>query len=72
MADFVDESAELEELQRRIALQKAQQVKQDPLPDCEECGDPIPEERQQAIGARLCIGCAEFHEARGRHFRNER
>ena len=66
MADFADEAAALEDLNRRLALQKAS------APDCEECGDLDTEERQQAIGARLCVGCAEFREARARHFKNER
>lgn len=38
------------------------------LHECEECGDPIPEARRQAIaGVRLCINCQvalDKHEAR--------
>ena len=71
MADFADEAAALEDLNRRLALAARKPAKHDPLPDCEECGDPIPEERQQAIGARLCVGCAEFREARERHYRGQ-
>lgn len=33
---------------------------------CEECGDPIPEARRQAIpGVRLCVACQEAHDADG-------
>ena len=32
-------------------------------PDCEECGDPIPEARRQAVpGVRLCIACQQAHD----------
>ena len=34
------------------------------LSHCEDCGEPIPQARQQAIhGVRLCLLCQEYHEA---------
>ena len=37
------------------------------LEDCEECGDEIPKERQQAIrGVTRCIYCQELLERKGR------
>lgn len=37
------------------------------LSHCEQCGEPIPLGRQQAIrGVRLCVLCQEDREARGR------
>jgi len=36
--------------------------------DCEECGDPIPEARRQAMpGARLCIHCQSRQDAQNRY-----
>ncbi len=33
--------------------------------ECEECGDPIPEARRQALpGVRLCVACREEMDSR--------
>ena len=35
--------------------------------DCEDCGEPIPEARRQAVpGARRCVVCQEAHDAETR------
>ena len=49
------------EVQRALAKQR-----QEPsLSECEECGEDIPVERQQAIpGVRLCIHCKTRSERR--------
>ena len=36
-------------------------------PDCEDCGEPIPEARRQAVpGVRRCVACQEAHDAETR------
>ncbi|MGE0860161.1 MAG: DksA/TraR family C4-type zinc finger protein [Gammaproteobacteria bacterium] len=36
-------------------------------PDCEECGEPIPEARRRAVpGVRRCVGCQEALDAEAR------
>ncbi|MBK8961390.1 MAG: DksA/TraR family C4-type zinc finger protein [Proteobacteria bacterium] len=36
-------------------------------PDCEDCGEPIPEARRQAVpGVRRCVACQEQHDADAR------
>ena len=33
------------------------------LTHCEECGQPIPQARREALpGVRLCVGCQEAHD----------
>ncbi len=35
--------------------------------DCEDCGEPIPEARRQAVpGVRRCVSCQEAHDADAR------
>ncbi|KFZ36660.1 hypothetical protein HR45_15325 [Shewanella mangrovi] len=39
------------------------------LHECEECGEPIPEARRQAIaGVRLCINCQAEHDKHAARF----
>lgn len=35
--------------------------------DCQDCGEPIPEARRQAVpGVRRCVACQEAHDAETR------
>jgi phage/conjugal plasmid C-4 type zinc finger TraR family protein len=48
---------ELKRLQARRALVG------ESLPECAECGEPIPEARRRALpGVQLCIACQEVHD----------
>jgi phage/conjugal plasmid C-4 type zinc finger TraR family protein len=36
-------------------------------PDCEDCGEPIPEARREAVpGVRRCVACQEAYDAEHR------
>jgi len=46
-------------VQRKLA----EQAQQPSLTHCEECGDEIPEKRQQLVkGVRLCVFCQQLQE----------
>jgi phage/conjugal plasmid C-4 type zinc finger TraR family protein len=70
MADISDKATDREaellsdallEQRLRAAKNKAAQS----LPECAECGDDIPTQRQKAVpGVRLCVAC----QARTEHF----
>lgn len=41
----------------------AKQAENPSLEECEECGEPIPEQRRLLIpGVTLCVDCKEYHE----------
>ncbi|QMI04641.1 DksA/TraR family C4-type zinc finger protein [Citrobacter sp. RHB25-C09] len=43
-----------------VARARGEIPRGDSLYECEECGDPIPEARRQAVpGVRLCITCQQ-------------
>lgn len=64
MSRYHDQAAEVELLHRQIALDK-QAAKTAAMPAvsayfCEECGEPIPEARREAVpGCRCCVDCQE-------------
>lgn len=69
MTDIFDRAAELEQRQREYWLlkQKEKQQYAPPAYECEECGEPIPEARRQAVPAcRTCISCQEEIEKYGK------
>ncbi|RMX03648.1 hypothetical protein EBQ24_12390 [Allofranklinella schreckenbergeri] len=42
----------------RQAVRAARQRSAAPVLDCEDCGEPIPQARRQALpGVRRCVGC---------------
>lgn len=71
MSRYHDQAAEVELLQREIALSN-QAAKLAAAPavsayECEECGEPIPEARRMAvIGCRCCVACQEEMERYGK------
>lgn len=70
MTDLYDRAAEIEQFHRETAIRK-QAEKNNPAAvsayDCEECGEPIPEARRQAvIGCRCCISCQQEIEQYGK------
>lgn len=66
MTDFIDRACALEEMQRAHALARQAACAAQNYPsayECEECGEPIPEARRQAVlGCRLCIDCQRAYE----------
>lgn len=66
IADIANDRIQIE-LDQRLAvhgLTRPRQVAE----ECEECGDPIPFERVQALAKLDCLRCVEcqgFHERRG-------
>ena len=70
MTDLYDRAAEIEQFHRETAIRK-QAEKNNPAAvsayECEECGQPIPEARRQAvIGCRCCISCQQEIEQYGK------
>ncbi|MRN37198.1 conjugal transfer protein TraR [Neisseria sp. N95_16] len=69
MTDIFDQAAELEARQREYWLKKQREKTEYSASayECEECGEPIPEARRQAvIGCRCCIECQEEIEQYGK------
>ena len=71
MTDLYDRAAEIEALHRENALRRqAEKTAANPAVsayECEECGEPIPEARRQAItGCRCCIACQQEIEKYGK------
>jgi phage/conjugal plasmid C-4 type zinc finger protein, traR family len=70
MTDFIDRACDLEEMQRAHALARQADRAAQNYPsayECEECGEPIPEARRQAVpGCRLCIDCQREQEKYGK------
>lgn len=67
MSDALDQAAQYEEQDRARALaaHRARQATGDSATHCDDCGEPIPAARRQAVaGCRLCIDCAEYAERR--------
>ena len=61
MTDLYDRAAEIEQFHRETAIRK-QAEKNNPAAvsayECEECGEPIPEERRTAQpGCQFCVAC---------------
>ena len=57
--DQIDASVEDAVLRARSRLPRGES-----LCECEECGNPIPEARRQAVpGVRLCVGCQQIEDA---------
>lgn len=67
MADALDQAQAIEEKNRTLALQKAQQnrekaniVNGETL--CLYCNEQVPEKRVKAVNAVRCIDCQTLHE----------
>lgn len=67
MADEIDIANDLvmREMESRIAA--ARQTDRVGEPECEECGEPVPEVRRQ-LGKSTCIECATTAERRAKLF----
>lgn len=70
MSQLNDQATELEELHRQAALMnqtnRAKMPKESAY-ECQECGEPIPEARRQAIiGCCCCIDCQQELEKYGK------
>jgi phage/conjugal plasmid C-4 type zinc finger TraR family protein len=66
MADECDNAQAVEALHLKIALKNAgsSTLQRESLHYCEECDEPIPEARRQAVpGVRLCVDCQEDTDA---------
>lgn len=68
--DPLDRAAEYEANHREGALARQREQSQShaiSAYECEECGEPIPEARRQAVaGCRCCISCQEEMERYGK------
>lgn len=70
MTDDIDRAAEREQQLRDDALRDqarraglAGRTVADSAVECEDCSEPIPEPRRQAVpGVRLCVACQAIHE----------
>lgn len=69
MADAADIANDLMQLRIDQQLAARERVRQCPVAEeCEDCGDPIPFERVQALAKLPCLRCVEcqaLHERRG-------
>ena len=51
-----------------VTAARARLPKGESAADCDECGEPIPERRRQAVpGVRTCVGCQSGRDARVVH-----
>ena len=67
--DIADEASDREMADREIALaaRRAARPVGDSASHCLDCGEPIPEARQQAVpGVTLCVECQTVQEHQGR------
>jgi len=65
MADEADMAAQRQQSDIDHALAQREQYAGESLEHCEECGEPIPEQRRQKVaGCRLCVECKEEAERR--------
>ena len=72
MADEADIGNEVAERNLNMALQAAKTVKREQSEECVECGEEIPQARQDASGGTdLCIGCAGRIELQAKQFRQQ-
>lgn len=66
MTDIADKASESEDLFLAEALYKAgrpSEYQGESNYECDDCGDPIPEARRQAVpGCTRCVYCQEYFE----------
>lgn len=70
--DEIDSAQERQdaELRRLITAQVYALPRGESARECQECGEPIPEDRRQAMpGCRFCVRCQEALELRQRGHR---
>lgn len=69
MTDQFDRAAEVEQLHRDAAIRRHKHQSAVSLLYCEDCGEPIPEQRRRLIqGVTRCIDCQQAHERRQRNY----
>ena len=60
MADEADVAAQWQQMQIEEALSSRSRIEGESAAVCDECGEPIPQARRNAIpGVRLCVECQE-------------
>jgi len=65
--DQFDRATQLEERDRDLAIARRVKYSGDSAEHCDECLDPIPRPRRDAIpGVRLCISCQQANELRAK------
>lgn len=71
MTDMFDRAQAVEEMQRDIALkQRFQAVHQASNVLCEDCDEPIPEQRRKMVhGCTRCVSCQQDYELKMKGFR---
>ncbi|WP_417763454.1 DksA/TraR family C4-type zinc finger protein [Shewanella sp.] len=70
---WAQDGADLQQIESTVedGVNRARQAlpKGESLHECEECGEPIPEARRQAVaGVRLCIQCQAEHDKHAERF----
>lgn len=66
--DQFDRAQELEQIARdkAISYQQSKMAQGESAHECEDCGEPIPEQRRLAVtGVKTCIDCQTIKEKRG-------
>ena len=62
------EASTAEAIERARANMRANVAAGPAATDCDECGEPIPERRREAVpGVRLCVDCAAGRDASAAH-----
>lgn len=70
MADEIDIAHEREQTAIDEILAKRVQYAGESAPDCEVCGEPIPEARREGVpGVRTCVMCQSEREHKAKRLR---
>ena len=67
MTDIIDQANDVAQQSIERALLNAPKFDRPSRTECEECGEPIPLERQQLGGVTRCIDCQEYNDKKHRH-----
>ena len=68
MTDIIDQANDVAQQTIERALLNAPKFDRPSRTECEECGEPIPPERQKMDGVIYCIDCQTYMERQKRIF----
>ena len=68
MTDIIDQANDVAQQTIERALLNAPKFDRPSLTECEECGEPIPPERQKMGGVIYCIDCQTYMDRQKRIF----
>lgn len=69
MTDIIDQANDVAQLNIERAIAKAPKFDRPSLTECEDCGEPIPPERQKLGSVIYCIDCQTYHDKQRRLFK---